>query len=682
MKLKDDGESSLAGAHGLLAETIKTRPEYETAMTALLGSRLEAIMVENSGSVASAVQLLKNENLGRTGFLANDLTPAATNSIDVPAHPGLVGKAVDLFVSSHNTGSALAFLQQALVAKDIGSAMDIWKSSPGSYTVVTLDGEVIDPTGFVFGGSGGSGAGAIVARKRMIEDLTEQSTELVRLKESALSARNMMAETRSELETRLATAGSSLRAAERSAFETAKELQSAKADHERVVRSVTQLKEERGRIISEREQISVQLDSANAQIESLGKSREEIITKNEELQTKINEMAGRLDENRGRLQDQELEITQFRGKLENLSLDVRRLEGIKAEQISRSARLKESVRESENKREEMGRSIESLRTENVELAKERDALLAQINTLSETLAEKIETASAMNNETRTLQTDLDQVQPQISTISLNKSETELRIENIVEKADAEFNIPVEDLRETDTAERNMDEVGDRLNFLRGQLGRIGDVNVSALEEYEQVNERFEFLTNQRDDLVKSIATLHKTIENINATTNQMFKKTFEEVSANFEAIFKRLFGGGRAQMRLVYEEGKPEPGVEIMAQPPGKKNQTLSLLSAGEKAMTAISLLFAVFQSKPSPFCLLDEIDAPLDEANIGRFRDMLMEMRENTQFIVITHSQKTMSFAERLYGVTQEEEGVSKILAVNLHQDHHVEEEVTAAVA
>ncbi len=147
-------------------------------------------------------------------------------------------------------------------------------------------------------------------------------------------------------------------------------------------------------------------------------------------------------------------------------------------------------------------------------------------------------------------------------------------------------------------------------------------------------------------------------------------ETFAEVSANFTSVFKRLFGGGNAEMRLVEEEGKSEPGVEILVQPPGKKVQHLNLLSAGEKAMTAISLLFAVFMKQPSPFCLLDEVDAPLDEANIFRFRDMVIEMTERTQFIIITHSQKTMSFAERLYGVTQEEEGVSKVLAVELSDE------------
>ncbi len=683
MKLKSKGADALEDARGLLAESIISKPEHETAMTALLGARLEAVMLNNSGSIAEAVKLLKRDNIGRTGFLADDLAPAGVDSLGAPSHPSLIGLASELFTPSDGVAGAYGFLKNSLVAQDIDGALEIWKQTPGAFTVVTLDGEVIDRSGFLFAGSGGSGAEAIVARKRIIAELTVQTQELDRKKESALGARNQLESTLRELEEKLTLAENNLREVERSAYETGRELQAVQADNERATSSVKQFKDETGRIIAERAELNAQLDVANLQIENLGLSKEEIESKNEAVQTRIVEMQTRLDETRNRLQEKELEVSGFRGKLENLNLDIRRLEGIKADQISRSARLKEAVRDSENKREEMSHSIEKLRAENVNMAKDIDDLSKQITSVSEELAEKTETASALNEEIRSLQNELDQVQPKISDMSLNRSETELRIENILEKADTEFNIPIEDLRDTDTSERDMDEVGDRLNFLRQQLGRIGDVNLSALEEYEQVDERFGFLTAQRDDLVSSIATLHKTIENINSTTNRLFKETFEVVSANFEAMFKRLFGGGRAQMKLVYEEGKQEPGVEIMAQPPGKKNQNLNLLSAGEKAMTAIALLFAVFQSKPSPFCLLDEIDAPLDEANIGRFRDMLMEMRDGTQFIVITHSQKTMSFAERLYGVTQEEEGVSKILAVNLddQRDGHTETE-TIAVA
>jgi chromosome segregation protein len=197
---------------------------------------------------------------------------------------------------------------------------------------------------------------------------------------------------------------------------------------------------------------------------------------------------------------------------------------------------------------------------------------------------------------------------------------------------------------------------------------MGEVNLAALSDFEEVNKRYTFLKKQQEDLAESIVMLHETIERIDRTTQQRFFDTFEEVNSNFQEIFARLFQGGKARLSLTDQENPLEAGVEITANPAGKAMQNLTLLSGGEKSMTAIALMFAVFKVRPSPFCLLDEVDAPLDEANVIRFQEMLKEMAINTQFIIITHNQKTMSFADVLYGITMEEKGVSKAVSVHLN--------------
>ncbi len=207
-----------------------------------------------------------------------------------------------------------------------------------------------------------------------------------------------------------------------------------------------------------------------------------------------------------------------------------------------------------------------------------------------------------------------------------------------------------------------------LSHLRQKIERLGPVNMMAIEQFDELETRHTFLTTQRKDLVDSIATTNEAIKRIDKTTKERFREAFETINTNFERTFSTLFGGGRAGLTLLDADEQAEAGIDIHAQPPGKRLQNVQLLSGGEKAMTAMALMFAIFRYRPSPFCLLDEIDAPLDDANIGRFVEMLQGMQDHTQFILITHNRKTMEIADRLYGVTMEEPGVSKLISVNLN--------------
>jgi chromosome segregation protein len=255
------------------------------------------------------------------------------------------------------------------------------------------------------------------------------------------------------------------------------------------------------------------------------------------------------------------------------------------------------------------------------------------------------------------------------------NETKLRLEQARMK---EFHL-LEQIREryiidlAEVAERYRDREGDvaeaeaTLKDLRDKIGRIGDVNLSAIEEYDEVAKRYEFLSNQQEDLVDAKEQLKKVIDRINRICAKRFRDTFEQVNERFTKVFPVLFGGGEAQLILVEDPEKGEMGIDIVAKPPGKKLQSVSLLSGGEKALTAVSLIFSIFLVKPSPYCLLDEVDAPLDDANVFRFNDLVKEMAKRSQIIVVTHNKYTMEVASKLYGVTMEEKGVSKMVSVNL---------------
>ena len=221
---------------------------------------------------------------------------------------------------------------------------------------------------------------------------------------------------------------------------------------------------------------------------------------------------------------------------------------------------------------------------------------------------------------------------------------------------------------TDAAVQRTLSAEEAIVALRAKIDRLGLVNMIAIEQFDELETRYAFLTTQRKDLVDSIAQTSEAIKRIDETTRQRFAEAFAAINRNFQETFSTLFGGGRAGLTLLDETDPLESGIEIIAQPPGKRLQSVQLLSGGEKALTAIALMFGLFKYKPSPFCLLDEIDAPLDDANIGRFVEMLRSMLQHTQFILITHNRKTMEIADRLYGVTMEEPGVSKLISVQLN--------------
>jgi chromosome segregation protein len=254
-------------------------------------------------------------------------------------------------------------------------------------------------------------------------------------------------------------------------------------------------------------------------------------------------------------------------------------------------------------------------------------------------------------------------------LHLALSEKRLHLQHLADNLREKYDVELANLTsDADNGDPSQTDWPAEIDELRGRLERMGEVNLAAIGEYEELTARFQFLSQQKDDLEKSVADLQQTIVKLNRICRLRFKESFEEINEKFEAIFPRLFRGGKARLVLTDENDYLETGVDIVVQPPGKKLQSITLLSGGEKALTAVSLLFAIFLTKPSPFCFLDEVDAPLDDANIDRFNDMVKEMSERSQFIMVTHNKKSMQAAEMLYGITMAEPGVSKVVSVRMH--------------
>jgi chromosome segregation protein len=304
----------------------------------------------------------------------------------------------------------------------------------------------------------------------------------------------------------------------------------------------------------------------------------------------------------------------------------------------------------------------------LKLSREKDQWSETAVQEEESLRQKEEDQKGMDQDIRELSRKIQEITETLSQIEIKRSENRLQIVHLEERAYEDYNATREELQSAYDKTIDENETDGQVKELKEKVAKLGEVNLAALSDFEKTNERYTFLKKQQDDLAESIELLHLTIEKINRTTQQRFLDTYELVNENFKEIFARLFQGGKANLTLTDESNPLDSGIEITANPLGKSLQSLALMSGGEKAMTAIALMFAVFKVRPSPFCLLDGVDAPLDEANVVRFQEMLKEMAVNTQFIIITHNQKTMTFANALYGITMEEQGVSKAVSVHFN--------------
>ncbi|RYZ44895.1 MAG: chromosome segregation protein SMC, partial [Myxococcaceae bacterium] len=349
---------------------------------------------------------------------------------------------------------------------------------------------------------------------------------------------------------------------------------------------------------------------------------------------------------------------------------------------TRVSRLQATVTEGRAKVETLQGRLAELESTKEQRAEEHRVAAEALE--SRRTAHTTATAEVREQDTafRELRGRLDELMQGLSQITLREKEIGLELEHLAAGIRERYQLELSaELHNYHLLAPLSPEVESELKDLRAQVEKMGEINLTAIDEHEELSKRFEFLSTQRQDLQASISQLKEAIVRIDATSRERFKQTFDVVNDKFQAIFPRLFGGGRASLILTQEGPNGEPGVEIVAQPPGKKLQSVNLLSGGEKALTAVALIFGIFLIKPTPFCLLDEVDAPLDEGNVGRYNDMVKEMSRQSQFILITHNKRTMEIADTLYGVTMEEPGISKLVSVKMREaSAHNDDKVPAA--
>ena len=661
------------GIHGVVADIISTEKKYEVAVETALGGSIQNIVTDSEQTAKQLIEYLKKNKYGRATFLP--LTSVGSrggfNQEAALREPGIIGLADSLVhVEPQYRGLASYLLGRVVVAENIDCAIALARKFRYSLRIVTLEGELLSAGGSMTGGAFKNSSN-LLGRRREIEELEAACKKaLVRVDEiqKDLSLNEgLLTEERENLER--------LRAAGQEAILKRNTIQIGIAGLEE---KKTEIAESSTDMVRENQDLEEQLREIGRSQEQLREEEERLEGQNAQTSREIERLTGELERAR---QDSDARRQELSGvQMETSGLHQRHqfaLENIR--------RVREEMRRLDEEKRELsqgaGGSSQAIASREAEIGQLRE-LIESTGRKSAQLEEEIEKARQEKEAQTARQNTFFARREEISGEMGRLDKELLRLQNQSEKLSermesyvnymwSEYELTrqgAEALRDEDAPE--LGQLKRRLEELKSAIRSLGNVNVNAIEDYKEISERYEFMKTQHGDLVKAEEALLKIIEELDAGMRRQFEEKFREIQREFDKVFKEMFGGGSGKLELLEDEDLLEAGIQIIAQPPGKKLQNMMQLSGGEKALTAIALLFAIQNLKPSPFCLLDEIEAALDDSNVDRFAKYLHKLTKYTQFIVITHRRGTMMAADRLYGITMQEKGVSTLVSVNLIED------------
>jgi chromosome segregation protein len=656
------------GIYGLVAEVIEAPETYERALTAVLGDRLQYVIVKGHEEGVEAIEYLKREAYGRGSFIPLELS--RKNSRPLPlGEVEVIAPLLDMISVREGFRDVAEYLLSGVViVKDLQAGLALWHRNGFYSTLVTLEGEVIDPMGVVTGGSDHLLEGNFLTQRRRIKELRCSLADMdgqLKLEEQAVGRLNLQLE---QAETKRSHLSAEIHRLDLERVRLEHEQRAADQEFERLTRTAQVLEQEQNDLATalqfraeeisqsrtlseaysrEKAELERSLTDKQAMFQDLKKSKESVhaaVTQSRIRNAALSEKKENTDYNlRNRLELQEETTAQIRSRHDQI-IDIQR----------HRVEIENSLARGE-------KALEAGKLNLIELEARLESERRNYRHISANLAEIEESIKELRRSTDTCQEEKNRLR-------LLLSEKKLNLQHLAETVREKYDAVLEHLAlEVSTTTRCNEDFIAEIDELRGRLERMGEVNLTAIGEYEELTTRAQFMSRQKEDLEKSIADLQQAIVKLNRICRLRFRESFNEINDKFQSIFPRLFRGGKANLVLTDENDYLETGVDIIVQPPGKKLQSITLLSGGEKALTAVSLLFAIFLTKPSPFCFLDEVDAPLDDANIDRFNDLINEMSQISQFVLVTHNKKTMQAAEILYGITMAEPGISKVVSVRM---------------
>ena len=663
-------KNHVPGIRGVVADIIHVEKNYEIAIETALGGSIQNIVTDNEQTAKQMIEFLKKNRYGRATFLPlNSISSRGEfNQRGALNEPGAIGLASGLVTAEKEYDGLIGYLLgRVLVVDHIDHAIAIARKYRHSIRMVTLEGESLSPGGSMTGGAFKNNSN-LLGRRREIEELEKKVKELAagyheirQSMEDNRSRRNEMRDTVAALQQKFQ--------------EQSIQQNTARLNIEQLEKKAEEIRGGYTRI--EREQEEIRLQARDMQADNIKITQELEASKRdeEELETFI-------ETRQKELEDWKKDEAETSEKLERIRLDASASQQKESFIKENLRRLKEEIEVLSKEREEILDSLEKGSQETAEKRKTIDKVRKEIEGFAakeEAAAKQLEKWQQEKEERTKSHKEFfekrDELSGQISLLDKECFRLKTQAEKIEENREARISYMWEEYEITpnNALQYRKEEMNDRhvmkqqIHKLKDEIRALGSVNVNAIEDYKELLERHTFLSGQYNDLLETEKTLEQIIQELDEGMRKQFSEKFGEIQKEFDKAFKELFGGGRGTLELAEDEDILEAGIRIISQPPGKKLQNMMQLSGGEKALTAIALLFAIQNLKPSPFCLLDEIEAALDDSNVGRFAGYLQKLTKNTQFIIITHRRGTMNAADRLYGITMQEKGVSTLVSVDL---------------
>ncbi|UCG38482.1 MAG: chromosome segregation protein SMC, partial [bacterium] len=671
--LKSHGESRKAGVIGVVADYLEVPQVYEKAVMAVLGERLGHVIVDEPESGRSAVDYLKERAVGRGSFIHK--TPRSNGhrddngSLKRAKGKGIHGPLADLVgFSAQLNGVGDFLLGGTLLVEDLDLAVRLWKENGLTATLVTLDGDVVEPTGVITGGNQDTEE-TLLARKRKIREVSKELGQVEARFEKTRSQRETLKEKADGLEAELAELEVTGRDKEKVRFALESSVSLADRELGQLRSSADDLQSEMALMDLEDEELSRTIQGCQERLSEVDRDEASSRTQIQDLERTMAALGSEVEERRSELEQARMRINSVSLRRESSQRALETAESRRREIDERRDRVSLELEDAAARIGMHTREISSGREavrDAAQLLEDRKAGLQSLRRKQDELRQDAETLSS---KARELRSAIGSLRDEASITDIRIHELRTQMQNIAQRVSEEHGRDISQL-DAEPAERgpfDREEAAERIASIRDKIQRLGEVNPGAVEEFEELNQRFEFLSSQKNDLEASMESLQKAIRKINRTSKERFLETFQEVNRNFSTMFPRLFDGGDAQMFLMDENDPLNTGVDIQVRLPGKRLKSMQLLSGGEKAMVSLTMILSIFLAKPSPVCILDEVDAPLDENNLDNFAGIVRELSERYQFMLITHNKLTMEAADVLYGITMREPGVSQVVSVRL---------------
>ena len=655
------------GMHGVLANVIDVPEEYQTAIEMCLGASLQNIVTDTEDDAKRLVEHLRKNNLGRASFLPISSVKGRKLDKIKSKEKGIIGIASDLIKFDKKYEQIIInLLGRTVIVDNMDTAIKVSKQNGYSYRIITIEGDIINPSGAITGGSVSKKTVNILGRGKEIEKLEK---DIKQLKQKVSKIEKDKEEYKEMIENVFEESENLSRELQEIDITYATEKQKVISIEENISKIETRL----NKLKDEKNHLEEQKNESNKNKEDIKKEIEQLTEQTEKLSKVIKENADFNKDNQKYVDDLNLDITNL--KISVSSFDESEV-SIKEIEDRINSEIDNNLKSIKNKEEQ----IEHIKKDNLDLKNLIEETKQKIEQIKEDVKnsgskiEELKNLRVTKNEKLATEEEeisgkfkvIEDLKSQIMKVDMKKSKIEEDINSTINKMWEEYELTPNNVGDYKKPE-NVQLTVKKVNSLRKEIRELGSVNVDSIEEYKSLKERYDFMSEQRLDLEDTMAKLRKIIQDMTKTMKEQFKTQFALINKNFSEVFQELFGGGKASLSLEDEENILECGINITVQPPGKKLQNMMLLSGGEKAFTAIALLFAILKINPAPFCVLDEIEAALDDVNVYRFAEYLKKFSKDTQFLVITHRKGTMEAADTVYGVTMEENGISKLLSIKL---------------